>query len=93
MDPITWGAALAGLAGLLASLPKILGYIDRIVAAYEKVADAAQRAALNGEIANRVEYAKQNKDTSYIENFFRTGGRPVTSPPKLQAETDTEVER
>lgn len=76
--------ALSGLFGLMASLPKILGYVEEALAAFKRLADAQARRALNEEVANRLEYAKLTKDTSKLEEFFRTGGHPTSgvSVPK-----------
>jgi hypothetical protein len=70
MEPVTWSAAIAGILGLLAALPKIIGYVEQVVAAVTKWADAAERSARAKEVANAIEHAKITKDTSHLEDIF-----------------------
>lgn len=68
--------ALAGLLGLLASLPKILGYIESAVVAAQKRAEAEWEKAQAMKAANAIEYAKITKDTSKLEDLFNPRPKP-----------------
>lgn len=88
MEPVTFSMALSGLFGLMASLPKIFGYVEEMLAAYKRAVAAAERRAANTEVANRLEYARLTKDTSGLEDYFRSGGQPKPLP-KLQPPSNT----
>ena len=73
---VTVGAALAGLLGLLASLPKLITYVERVVASFEELAKAQHKLAQAQEAANALEYSKITKDTSKLENLFNPKPKP-----------------
>lgn len=70
MEPITIGAAIAGILGLMASLPKIIGFVEQGISALVSMAEAMHRAAAAREMTNAIEKAKITKNTSDLEAIF-----------------------
>lgn len=76
MEPVTFSMAMAGVLGLLASLPKLIGFAESAVGAIVSMAEAMHRAAKAREVANAIEHAKITKDTSKLEEIFNPKPKP-----------------
>lgn len=70
MEPVTISMALAGILGLLASLPKIIEYIGQGIGALVSMAEAMHRQAAAREMSNAIEKAKITKSTADMEAIF-----------------------
>jgi hypothetical protein len=76
MEPVTIGAAVAGLLGLLAALPKIIGFLEQGIGAIVSMAEAMHRNAAAREMANAIEKAKITKNTQDLEAIFNPRPKP-----------------
>jgi hypothetical protein len=73
---MTWAAAIAAILGVLAATPKLLGYLDQLMAWIKEVQDAARAKKLAQDLEKAGVHAKETKDTSQAEDILRGGPKP-----------------